>query len=406
MTRTSDRERLHVLSFEPLGSFGGLDVYDRSFHEALLDEGSVDVTWVTSDRNTSDGLPYPTWTPFRRVFGTGSLVAQGLRYARGLAQLVRRAAHEARHRPTVIHQQFLTVPVLELGAMMAAQRAGVPWIITPHEPLPYSGSRRDATVRRRIYRSADALIALSTSNRADLEALTGVASGDVTLTPLGHFNAFRGPGATMDAQAARRTLGIDANAPTVLFLGEMRPVKGLDCLIRAMPAVLAEVPNARLIIAGRPYRFDPTGPHRLIDQLGVAHAVTARWEFVPAEEMALYFRAADVVALPYRAASQSGACHTAYAYRRTVAASRVGGLTEQVADGVTGLLVPPDDAPALAGALVRLLRDPAEARRMGERAHEWVARERPWDAVARTTIDAYRLAWERRSRAARGRSRA
>ena len=112
MTSSSDRERLHVLSFEPLGAFGGLDVYDRSFHEALLDEGSVDVTWVTSDRNTSDGLPFPTWTPFRRVFGTGSLVTQGLRYARGLADLVRHAAREARRRPTVIHQQFLTFPAL------------------------------------------------------------------------------------------------------------------------------------------------------------------------------------------------------------------------------------------------------------------------------------------------------
>lgn len=403
MTSSSDRERLHVLSFEPLGSFGGLDVYDRSFHEALLDEGSVDVTWVTSDRNTSDGLRYPTWTPFRRVFGTGSLVTQGLRYARGLADLVRRAAREAQRRPTVIHQQFLTVPALELAAMMAAQRAGVPWIITPHEPLPYSGSRRDAAVRRRLYRDADAVIALSEPNRADLAGLTGMTTSDVTFTPLGHFNAFRGPGASMDRQVARAKLGIDATAPTVLFLGEMRPVKGLDCLIRAMPGVLAEVPTARLVIAGRPYRFDPTGPHRVIEQLGIAHAVTAHWEFVPADEMPVYLRGADVVALPYRAASQSGACYTAYAYRRTVVASRVGGLSEQVVDGETGLLVPPDDVPALASALIRLLRDPAEARRMGERAHEWVARERPWDAVARTTIDAYRLAWERRSRRDRGR---
>jgi glycosyltransferase involved in cell wall biosynthesis len=185
----------------------------------------------------------------------------------------------------------------------------------------------------------------------------------------------------------------------VLFLGEMRPVKGLDHLLRAMPAVLRAVPRARLVICGRPYRFDASGPENLIKTLQIGYAVTARWEFVPKSDLGLYLRAADVVALPYLAASQSAACFTAYAFGRAVVASAVGGLAEQVHDGVTGLLVPPADPDALSEALIRLLRRREDAQAMGDAARAWAARERDWESIARATVGVYRDAWSVRHRA-------
>ena len=393
---------MRVFSFEPLGAFGGMGIYDRSFHTALARHGSLDVIWVTADggadRSMGDDTSalYDTWTPFKRVFGAGSLAGQGIRYARGLATLVNRAAREARHRPVVVHQQFLAVPLLELVAMRTAQQLGVPWVVTPHEALPYSGSRRDALVRRRIFAGADALIALSEANRAELAQLARVRPAQIVLTPLGHLNDYRGEQAQLEAQTARARLGLSSDAPIVLFLGEMRPIKGLQHLLRAMCVVLRAVPEAHLVIAGRPYRFDAGGPENLIDALGIRHAVTARWGFVPESDLGLYLRAADVVALPYLAASQSAACLTAYAFGRPVVASSVGGLAEQVQDGVTGLLVPPANADALGEALIRLLRRREDAHVMGIAAHAWAARERPWEPIARATARAYRDAWSMR----------
>jgi D-inositol-3-phosphate glycosyltransferase len=394
--------RMRIFSLEPLGSFGGMDIYDRSFHSALARERSVELTWATSDQGVEihdDGnvaRSYETWTPFHRVFGAGSLVAQGVRYARGLAALVQRAVRDSRRQPVVVHQQFIAVPPLELAAMTAAQRLGVPWILTPHEALPYSGSRRNARFRRRMFAGADALVALSEANRTELAELARVPISRVTLTPLGHLNDYRGEHANIDSAKARALLGLEDHAPTVLFLGEMRRVKGLEYLLRAMPDVLRAIPRARLVIAGRPYRFDSSGPENLIESLGVRHAVTTRWGFVPKSDLGLYLRASDVVALPYLAASQSAACFTAYAYSRAVVASCVGGLVEQVQDGITGLLVPPADVGALAEALIRVLREPGTSRAMGKAAHDWASRERDWGPVAREHIRVYADAWHAR----------
>jgi glycosyltransferase involved in cell wall biosynthesis len=392
--------RIRVLSFEPLGAFGGMDIYDRSFHNALARQTGIDVTWVTSDAAIKGGLanddPYETWIAFRRVFGTGSLFAQGLRYAQGLTALVQRARKQRRGGPVVIHQQFLTVPVLELAAMLVAQFFGVPWVVTPHEPLRQDGSRRDAFVRRWMFRRADALIALSHVNQSDLSELTSIAPEKIVVTPHGHLNDFRGSATSISSQTARQQLRLDTTAPTIVFLGEMRPVKGLEVLLRSFPMVRQRIPNARLVVAGRPHRFNARRIEDVIASLGIAEAVTIHWGFVSSADLGLYMRSADVIALPYLAASQSGVCFTAYAFERAVVASDVGGLAEQVVDGITGLLVPPDNPDALAAGLSKLLLHRANTVVMGQRAREWAARERSWNRSAALLAEVYLSTWQRR----------
>src|SRR5262249_20581747 len=99
--------------------------------------------------------------------------------------------------------------------------------------------------------------------------------------------------------------------------------------------------------------------------------------------------AADVIAVPYTRAYQSGVVLTAYAFERAVVASTVGGLVEQVADGETGWLVPPADPAALARALGAARGDRHRADAMGVRAHGWAARHLGWDEIARQTVAVY-----------------
>jgi starch synthase len=95
------------------------------------------------------------------------------------------------------------------------------------------------------------------------------------------------------------------------------------------------------------------------------------------------------VAVPYTRAYQSGVVLTAYAFQRPVVASAVGGLPEQVVDGVTGWLVPPADPAALAKALTVALGDRGHADAMGARGHEWAAEMFDWEAIARQTVGIY-----------------
>lgn len=176
-----------------------------------------------------------------------------------------------------------------------------------------------------------------------------------------------------DRVAARARLGLPEEAPVALFFGFVRPYKGLETLIEALPAVVARIPDLQLVVAGEFWRPAAALAERA-ERLGVAERVRFDDRYIPNEELGDYYAAADLLVAPYLEATQSGVVTLAPAYGLPVVASRVGGLPEAVEDGVTGLLVPPGDPAALGTALLRVLADPALAARL--RAGQWAARER------------------------------
>jgi glycosyltransferase involved in cell wall biosynthesis len=141
----------------------------------------------------------------------------------------------------------------------------------------------------------------------------------------------------------------------LLFFGFVRRYKGLRNLIRALATVREQLP-ARLLVVGefwedeRPYRD-------LVRQLGLEGAVEFHNTYVPNEEMAVYFSAADAVVLPYLEATQSGVAQIALGFEKPVIATSVGGMAETIVDGQTGLIVPPGDNAALSAAIVRYFQE-------------------------------------------------
>ncbi len=144
-------------------------------------------------------------------------------------------------------------------------------------------------------------------------------------------------------------------SPHLLFFGFVRPYKGVDTLLRAMPLVLAALPDAHLTIAGEWWR-GTGGPEQWMDP-AIRGAVTVLDRYISNEEMVALFRAADGVVLPYRSATQSAVVQLAFGFGIPVITTTVGGLPEAVEHERSGLLVPPDDPAALADALIRYHRE-------------------------------------------------
>lgn len=145
-------------------------------------------------------------------------------------------------------------------------------------------------------------------------------------------------GIMLPKREACKRFGLDCDEPVLLFFGYVREYKGLDILIDAMPEILRRYPGAQLLIAGEFYHGEKTCRER-IEALGIGKQVRIYAEFVSNESMALFFRAADVVVLPYREASQSGVVQQAYGFGRPVVVSDRGGLPEMVREGETGAVV-------------------------------------------------------------------
>jgi glycosyltransferase involved in cell wall biosynthesis len=225
----------------------------------------------------------------------------------------------------------------------AVKRAGIGTILIVHDADPHPGERRplfDALVRREI-RASDRIVTFS-GHVADRL----IARGDVTegrLTRLFH-PIFRFPGT--EAKAA-----YPAKPFRLLFFGRVLPYKGVPMLLNAFARLRADGVDCRLRVVGR---GDIDAPAGLLDQPGLT--IESGW--VAPDAIGQILAEADAIALPYLEASQSGVVAAAYGVPLPVVATPVGGLREQVTDGVTGVLSESTDAGDFAAAIRRLIETP------------------------------------------------
>ncbi|MFF3390576.1 glycosyltransferase family 4 protein [Streptomyces sp. NPDC002669] len=237
---------------------------------------------------------------------------------------------------------------------------------------------------RRIGEGTDTITYLGEYTRSRIApALTPAAAGRMVQLPPGVDEKTFHPGSGGDRVRAR--LGL-ADRPVVVCVSRLVPRKGQDTLILAMPKILAQVPDAvLLIVGGGPYADD-------LKRLAVRTGVDASVRFtgpVPWEELPAHYGAGDVFAMPCR--TRRGGLDVeglgivfleASATGLPVVAGDSGGAPDAVLDGETGWVVRGGSADEAAERIVTLLHDPELRRRMGERGRAWVEEKWRWDLLA------------------------
>ncbi|MBZ0199849.1 MAG: glycosyltransferase [Ignavibacteriaceae bacterium] len=148
-------------------------------------------------------------------------------------------------------------------------------------------------------------------------------------------------------EQTRLKLGYTNSDKILLFFGYVRKYKGLDILIDAMPEILTNHAETKLLIVGEFYD-DPSEYITQIKSLGIQDKVKIINRFVPNEEVGEYYLASDLVVLPYRSATQSGILNVAYGLLKPVLVTNVGGLSEFMIDNKTGILVKPNSSAEIA----------------------------------------------------------
>lgn len=349
--------------------------YDHALCAALGRRG-LDVELVTSRFRFGD-VPPPEG--YRRTEGfyrlrPGSGTAKALQHPPDMGRLARRL-RRAEH--GVVHFQWLPLPMLDRFLVRAFPR---PVVVTAHDVLPREVRRGAAAGARAVLRAADAVVVHSEAGRSRLLAEAGVDPGRVRVIPHGAFRHLDTPAAAQPPALA----GLDGRT-VVLFFGLVRPYKGVDLLLEAFAATPAD---AVLLVVGMP-RMPIEPLARRARELGIADRVRFVPRFVPDEELASYFRRADVVALPYREIDQSGVLYTALAFGSPLLVSAVGGFPEIAARGAARL-VEPGSLDSLRAGLIDLLGDPEARGRMSEAARRLAREEHSWDAAAAATERLYR----------------
>jgi starch synthase len=290
-----------------------------------------------------------------------------------------------------------------LAGVLGAQLHDVPHVLTAHSLEPQrpwkaeqlgGGYRISSWAERQAYETADAIVAVSYGMRADvLHAYPFVDPARVHVIHNGIDTTLYAP--SQETEVLER-YGVDADRPSVLFVGRITRQKGLAHLLRAAAQL---DPDIQLVLcAGAPDTAEIAAETEAAVQ-GLSETRTGViWihEMLPRDELSQLLTHATVFVCPsvYEPLGivnlEAMACETA------VVGSAIGGIPEVVADGLTGLLVPyhgVDEATfeaGLAGALNELCGDPNRAAAMGRAGRERAVHEFGWDTIAHRTVDLYR----------------
>jgi PEP-CTERM/exosortase A-associated glycosyltransferase len=403
---------LHILDHSlPLHS--GYTFRTRAIMIAQLAQG-LEVRGITGLRHSATGpaVEAVDGLTFHRTPGAVSGVA-GMREWREintLAQAIVGLAGE--WRPDVLHAH--SPALCGMAGVKAARALGVPLVYEIRafweDAAVGNGTGSEGSLRYRLTRQlenrviagADAVITICHGLRDDLLE-RGVPEGRIGVMPNGvDLTLFGDPPPRDEALARELKLG---GGPVIGFIGSFYDYEGLGDLIAAMPALLCEHPDARLLLVGG-------GPmEAALRAQAEASPVAFAIRFVgrvPHGEVERYYSLCDVMAYPRRRSRLTDLVTPlkpleAMAQGRIVAASDVGGHRELISDGLTGTLFPADNPSACAAALARLLSNRAAWPKMRDCARAHVAAHHDWARNVRRYRDVYQALLER---SAKGRTRA
>jgi len=269
-------------------------------------------------------------------------------------------------------------------------------VLTVHN---VNAAKRDSTdsllnrlTLRIQYHLSDHIFVHTTKMRNELFEEFGVPLDAVTIVPFGINNAV--PITALTSAEARKRLGIRNDEKTILFFGAIRPYKGLEYLVAAFTHVISHRGDCRLIIAGETKK----GAEHYVEKIRRAihndlspDHVLQRLEHIPDREIEVYFKAADVLVLPYTRVYQSGVLFLAYSFGLPVLAADVASFKEDVLEGRTGFLCTPRDPVDLARGLMEYFESDLfnELHIRRQEIRDYANTRHSWAIVAQLTRSAY-----------------
>jgi D-inositol-3-phosphate glycosyltransferase len=315
---------------------GGLATFDELFCKAFNEQGH-DCEII------SYSLQYPNFLfPGSTQFDTSGNVPKNLKIHTLINSVnplswIKTARFIKKQKPDFIVFRFwipFMGPALGSIARMV-RKSGVKVLAITDNVIPHETRPGDVAFAKYFIKACDGFVTMSKAVMGDLEKLTNTTHKKYLLHPL--YTSF---GEKLNKLEARKLLGLPEEKQLVLFFGLIRNYKGLDMLLEAM-SELKFNSNINLVIAGEFYE-DKQPYLDLIKKYGIENQVILHGKFIANEDVKLYFSAADLVALPYRTATQSGVTQVSFHFEVPTLVTNVGGLGEIIPDKVAGYVVEPN----------------------------------------------------------------
>lgn len=256
-------------------------------------------------------------------------------------------------------------------------RYKIVWTI--HNILPHERRKGDVEMVRWLYKNADYKFIHYKINLENLKKILNVEPENIEVIYHPIFDLYP---KEISKEKARKKLGIPMNKKVLLCFGMIRKYKGMELFADA----IEKLGNDYIGIVAGKRKSEEVASYLKKKERELKNLIVVD-EFIPDEDVQIYFNACDVVVLPYTSITTSGAALLAYYFAKPVITTDLGGLPEIVINGKNGLLVQPNDTDALVEAIKKIFNMDYE--NMGKEAYKMAKEKFTWERLAEQTIKVY-----------------
>ncbi|MDF1690583.1 MAG: glycosyltransferase family 4 protein [Cycloclasticus sp.] len=375
---------MKVALIEPVGGHGGMNYYDFGLASGLVSQGG-DVCWFTCEKTDECSINgIEIIKNFRGVYGASNKVIRFTRFVYALFNsLVRCKIRKIK----VVHYHFFGIGVLDFLMCYIAKVMSFKICVTMHDVESFNNGN-SMFFARKLFPLVDQFIVHNQVSARELEQAALHSRIEIKCSVIPHGN-YCGVVKKLPKEYSKSVLCLPEGVFTILFFGQIKSVKGLDVLLRALRIQCKEREDVHLVIAGKLWKEDFSSYQKIIDDGNLGDRLTLHMHYIADSDVDIYYSAADCVVLPYRKIYQSGVLLMAMSYGVPVIVSDLDGMLEVVTHQKTGLVFDEGNECDLAEKINELMSNVVLKRDVASGGLKLMQEKYDWKEIGAKTMEVY-----------------
>lgn len=365
---------------EPVGGHGGMNYYDYGLGLGLANAG-MDVTLYTCDKTEIEHeSQISTQLCYEGIWGKSNKLIRLFRYLKGSRRALKHAKAKGIN---TVHFHFFDVRILESYNVKLFAKHNFKIVVTVHDIESFeSGNSSKSLVQLDQYID-HYIVHNKTSKKLFLDTFNFPAE-KVSIIPHGNYID------TIDSNSATlKQPNLQDDDFCLLFFGQIKEVKGLDVLLKALAIRKIELSNVRLVVVGKVWQDDFSKYEQIINDLQLEEHIILNIEYIPDSQVASYYKRAQLVVLPYKRIYQSGVLLMAMSYGKAVLASDLDAMKDTIRDGENAFLFESENEDHLAERILELSKNKELLEQVGQQAYSDMKENYSWNQIGIATKERY-----------------
>lgn len=366
-----------VAIIDPIGGHGGMDYYCYGLAMGLGENNTLVSYFTSTETSIREFKNVSTELTFKNVWSSGNKFIKLYRYYKGLRKAIKKAKAS---NCEIIHLQLFDFSKLAYLQVKEAKKTGAKVVATIHDVSSLKDDNH-SSLRASILELIDWFIVHNEYSEKELKGF--LDSNKISVIQHGNYLPFVNP------ITIKSTIESKLN---LLFFGQIKEVKGVDVLLKAMKILKENEIKIHLTIAGKPWHTEVSKYISFIEVNQLADMVECRFEFIPDNEVEDYYSKADLIILPYKKIYQSGVVLMSMSYGKPVLVSDLDPFKEIIKDNENGWIFHSEDPKSLAYKILEISNDREKFNEVAQKGREYVEKNHDWKLLALDIIESYRHA--------------